>query len=84
MGRDRDLRPGRGLPSSTSRSEWVWRDSAQTVSSPAGGFGVKVLDLDFGFGFGVGVRGLCLGVKVWVLGGTAPQHSRRLLDGSRD
>ena len=62
--RDRDLRPGRGLPMSTSRSKWFWRDSAPTVSSPAGGFGIEVWD--FGLGFGVVVRGLHFGDSVEV------------------
>jgi hypothetical protein len=43
-----------GLPLSTSRSKWAWRDSAPTFSSPTGGFGSKVsvlvLVLELGFG----------------------------------
>jgi len=45
-----------GLPLSTSRSMWLWRDSAPTVSSPAEGFGVLVLVLVLVLEFGFGVH----------------------------
>ena len=73
-----DLSPGRGLPMSTSRSMWVWRDRAPTLLSPAGRFAVKVwvwiLVLELGLGvyfLNTGFSVLRFGSQVLLFGGTS-------------